>query len=397
MYHAETWFEGNFAKILFTKSNLSSQKISVLLSNLGNETLQRKFFTLYLSELKEKVEGIIIDGTPLPNKINVGFNAWGHNCGSIDEQMRFLCVIDQKTSAPLFFRYLPGNIIDVSTLKATMLELKEYGIKNNFLLMDAGYFSKENVIDLYNEKINFLTRLPSSNKIYQNLVNENISDLENFKNGVSLGTRGLFIKKVPLNLYEKKASPKSYLELKEVLKSNGQEVVETENKYGAFAYIISDPERKGREISKLLSQSKDNTPEKNESLLKLSGVFILISSFEIRESDVVPYYYLRQQVEQVFGFFKDDLNVLPLRTHNDETVKGYLFLTFINLIIFLECRKMLKNKFTVEQALMVMRNLKCKIFNNHLIIHELTKKQKEITKLFDIEVPKNLKIADCCA
>ena len=149
MYHAETWFEGNFAKILFTKSNLSSQKISVLLSNLGNETLQRKFFTLYLSELKEKVEGIIIDGTPLPNKINVGFNAWGHNCGSIDEQMRFLCVIDQKTSAPLFFRYLPGNIIDVSTLKATMLELKEYGIKNNFLLMDAGYFSKENVIDLY--------------------------------------------------------------------------------------------------------------------------------------------------------------------------------------------------------------------------------------------------------
>ena len=43
--------------------------------------------------------------------------------------------------------------------------------------------------------------------------------------------------------------------LLETLKLNNPEVIEAESKYGAFAYIILDPERKGREISKLLSQS----------------------------------------------------------------------------------------------------------------------------------------------
>jgi len=284
--------------------------------------------------------------------------------------MRLLCVIDKNTSTPLFFRYLPGNIVDVSTLKTTMSELKEYGVKSKFVLMDAGYFSQENITDLYKEKINFLTRLPSSNKIYKNLVNENVLGLENSKYAHVFGERGLFIKRVKIELYK--------------------------NKYKAFAYIILDPERKGRELSKIVSQKNDNTNKVNNSL-KLSGVFILISSFKIDENEVVPYYYLRQQIEQVFGIFKDDLNVLPLRTHNDDTIRGYLFLMFVSLIVFLECRKVLEKAFTLEQALMVMRNLKCEVFKSHLIIHELTKKQKEVTKLFGIKIPNNLKITDCCA
>jgi len=34
-------------------------------------------------------------------------------------------VIDKDSSLPLFFRYLPGNIVDVSALNATMEELKK--------------------------------------------------------------------------------------------------------------------------------------------------------------------------------------------------------------------------------------------------------------------------------
>ncbi|MBI4357548.1 MAG: hypothetical protein HY559_06700 [Gammaproteobacteria bacterium] len=88
------------------------------------------------------------------------------------------------------------------------------------------------------------------------------------------------------------------------------------------------------------------------------------------------------------------MKIVPLRNHSDETVKGYLFLVFIALIVFLECRKKLgdKNKYSLEQVLMVMRNLKGKVFDTELLTTELTKQQKEITHLFNVIVPKKLGI-----
>lgn len=85
---------------------------------------------------------------------------------------------------------------------------------------------------------------------------------------------------------------------------------------------------------------------------------ILIASIELDKDDVVSHYYMRQSVEQVFGFFKSDLQLLPLRRHSDEVIRGYLFLQFLCLIIFLQLRKTLSKKYTVEQALLITRNLK---------------------------------------
>ncbi|MCL5413436.1 MAG: hypothetical protein M1569_03470 [Candidatus Marsarchaeota archaeon] len=42
----------------------------------------------------------------------------------IDKQVRFLLAVDRDEHLPLFFRLLPGNIIDVSSLQNTLYELK---------------------------------------------------------------------------------------------------------------------------------------------------------------------------------------------------------------------------------------------------------------------------------
>lgn len=364
MMQAQTWFEGNIARVLFKNAELASQRISEFLRRLGDENVQRKFFKVYLSSLGSAPKGIIIDATSLPNQIQVGFNAWGYSDGAIDKQMRFLCVIDQHTLLPLFFRYLPGNLLDVSTLKLTLEELHKLGVKESFMLMDAGYFSEENLSELYENKISFLTRLPAGRKIYQELIEQHISDLERVKYAIRYGQRGLFIKEVKIQLYG----------------------------HPAYAYIVLDPERKGREVSKLLLEclGEDEESKEAQERLKSRGIMVLMASFPIASKDLIPSYYLRQTVEHVFGFCKDDLKIVPLRSHTEETLKGYLFLIFIALIFFLECRKRLgeKNKYTIEHALMIMRNLKCKVFDNELLTQELSKQQKEITQLFNIIVPK---------
>lgn len=362
MNYAKIWYEGNICRFLFDGVDLSSQRISELLQTIGDEQLQRDFFSRYLSSLRGIGSGVIIDTTALPNQIGLSSNAWGYHDGEIEKQIRFLFVIDKETSYPLFFRYLPGNIVDVSTLSITIEELSKAGIRDNFVLIDAGFFSEDNIKELYIKNIDFLTRLPSSRRLYKELIKKEASTLEKFKHAVKYGKRVLFIKRKGVELYGERA----------------------------YAYLVLDPERKGREIKKLLLSALDGDEDDIEYRLLRQGIMILISSFSIDTKEVVQWYYMRQTAEMLFGFCKDDLKLIPLRIHKEETLRGYLFLIFIALTIFIRLKRAIGKDHTVEEILLTMRNIKCKVYDNEIIIQELTKQQKEILDMLNIIVPKKL-------
>ena len=164
----------------------------------------------------------------------------------------------------------------------------------------------------------------------------------------------------------------------------------------AYAHIVLDPERKGREIKKLLLNTIDEKSQQNEQELEYElskrGIMILVSSFPLRKEEVVPAYYVRQNAEMMFGFSKDDLSILPLRVHSEAGSQGFLFLQFLALIVFTKMKKAIGKEYTVEEILLTMRNLKCKVYDNEVLIHELTRQQKEISKKLGILVPKTLGI-----
>lgn len=368
MTYANKWLDGNYSKFQYPQANITSQRISDLFKLLGDESLQRKFFKEYIREYAKSKSGIIIDITSLPNQIHIPLSAWGLHGEEIDKQIRFLLVVDKDSHMPLFFRILPGNIVDVSALENTLEELKKYDVKDNFVCLDAGFFSENNILDFYDRKINFLTRLPSSRIIYKQLILDEIPKIESAKNVVRYGKRGLFIKQKEIELFGKKA----------------------------FAHIVLDPQRKGRETSRFILETIDEKSLHKEQELDLllmnKGVMILISSSEISKEEVVKIYYLRQTAENLFGFSKDDLGIIPLRVHSEEALRGFLFMQFLTLIAFVHIRNKLKTDFTVEEALLIMRNLKCKVYDNEIIISELTRAQKDISEKLGILVPKKLGI-----
>ena len=151
-----------------------------------------------------------------------------------------------------------------------------------------------------------------------------------------------------------------------------------------------DPKRKGVETSKCLLECLEDDLDQEEAKdsLKCKGVMILLSSISMKGEDVVPYYYTRQSIENIFGFFKADLKVLPLRKHNEGTLRGHLFLIFLTLIFFLECKKAIGVHYTVEEMLSIMRTLKCKVFEREVLVQELNKMQNKICKRLKIIVPK---------
>lgn len=364
MMYAKTWYTGNYTRLQYRNADLSSQRISELLDYIGEEILQNLFFKKYLTTFLIPKKGIIIDATSLPNQIKNPMTAWGRNGEEIDMQIRFLLVVDRENLLPLFFRILPGNIVDISTLKTTVEELKTYNISKTFICTDAGYFSEDNIIDLYNKKIDFLMRMPSGRKLYKELIKTETHDLESRKYAVKYGKRGLFIKCKKVKLHNK----------------------------NIYMYLVEDPTRRGKEIGKLAKAIVEEDAYEDityDSEFLKTGIMVLISSFEIDRKDIVPTYYVRQTAEMLFGFSKDDLGILPLRVHTERRIHGFLFLQFITLIAFSLLRKRIGNKYTVEEVLLSFRNLKCKMLENELLIYEMTKEQKEIAKAMNIIVTKS--------
>lgn len=366
MMYANEWINGNYAKLIYPQADISSQRVSDFLKWLGDESLERKFFREYLSKFSHSNNGIIIDGTSLPNQIHMPMTAWGLSGEEIDKQIRFLLIVDRKNSDPLYFRALPGNIVDVSTLKNTIMELRKYDVKNSFVYVDAGFFSEDNIKDMYADEINFLTRLPAERVIYKQLIREESINLEKMSNLTRYGKRVLFIKQKEIELFGRKI----------------------------FAHIVLDPQRKGREINRIginLIDEKDYNDDFEYNLMS-RGIMILISSFEISKEEIVPAYYVRQTAEKMFGFSKDDLNILPLRVHTEEGLRGFLFLQFLSLILFVQLKKLVGKEHTVEEVLLTFRNLKCKVYEKELVINEPTRQQKDLAELFGFILPKNLGI-----
>lgn len=367
MKYSQSWFEGNYARILYKDIAFNSQRISDFLKNIGDELLLRKFFEKYISNFTDSKNGIIIDATSLPNQIHMPITQWGRSGEEIDKQIRFLLVVDKANQMPLFFRYYSGDLVDISTLKNTLAELNALGIENTFIYFDAGYFSEENIKELQEEEIDFLTRLPSTRILYKELIKTEAESLEKYENLIRYGERGLFIKQKEISLFGKKA----------------------------YAYLVLDPKRKGREINNLAIQTideKDKNKEELEYLLSTRGIMILVSSSNIKKEDVVPSYYIRQTAENMFGFSKDDLKILPLGVHGEDTLRGYLLMQFLSLAVFIKLKKELGNKFCVEDLMLRMRNLKCKVYEKNIIVGELTRKQKDLIEKLKILMPKNLGI-----
>jgi hypothetical protein len=366
--HAYDWWEGSYASLLYPKANLTSQRISDFLAAVGEEASLRRFFRGYLSHIAgDRTYGesgnIVIDSTGLPNSIRFPLTAISNHNGEISNEVRLIYVVQQETGLPIYFRYCPGNVIDTSTLIRTMSELKASGINTKFAILDAGYYDDENIRALYKNKVSFITRLKENRKIYKHLIETWIPTIECKENLVSYNNRYAYIKCVECELIEG---------------------------HTAYAYIGLDIDRKGSESRKLFQKAKAQSMTDGEVYDKLSrqGIFILVSSRQIAKDKILPTYYTRQQIEQVFDIGKNYADMLPLRVQTEDTFRGHLLLTFIASALIKKLQDRLRSSSYNPISLFAnLRNQKCKVYEEIIITQEAFKKANDCYKLFGIECP----------
>jgi hypothetical protein len=366
--HAQDWWEGSYTKILYPSAQLHSQRISEFYAKLGDESVHRRFFVSYLAHVcKNKKAGILIDSTGLPNDIRFSLTAINTHNGVTSNEARLLMVVDRKTKMPLYFRYNAGNIVDVSTLRSTIAELTAFGIDTDYAIVDAGYCSKDNIHSLYGANgenaIPFLTRIGTNLKLFKELVAEHADDLNRSKYMVVQRDRVLSVKCVVADLWG----------------------------YDGYAYVCMDHARREEEIRKYAVSaigSSEFTHDEMDAEIRAKGIFVLISSELIESDELMPLYYTRQIVEQIFDTSKNYTDLLPLRVHNEETFRGHLLLNFMATIVHLSMNEMLRNtKYNTHSAFVALRNQKCKVFDDYILPKEPNKKMNDIYKIFKLKPP----------
>ncbi len=363
--HAKTWWEGNFARICYPSAALESQRISEILTELGSEDSYRSFFGAYIPYISDTADGenILIDSTGLPNNIHFPLTAISNHNGDISNEVRLIYVTQQSTGLPIYFRYCPGNVIDVSTLTRTIHELKNHGINTKFSILDAGYYTKDNIRALYRNKISFVSRLPEKLSLYRELIDEHLDSLESRENLIRYNGRFIYIKRVECNVVDD---------------------------LSGYAYIGLDISRKQNEDKKLFLKADDQNMSNDEVFDKIRrhGLFVILSSRKMSTDKILPLYYTRQQIEQIFDIGKNYASMLPLRVQNEDTFRGHLLLTFISCIILKMIQDKLKpTKYNPISMFMNLRNQKCRIYMKELVTTEATKIMNDCYKLFKITCP----------
>lgn len=386
--HAEDWYELNYAKILFPHAAVSSQRISEALVEIGMEEAKREFFSAYyayvrknpISWKKDKFsrdgidcggDGILIDSTGLPNSAHMPLTAVSNHNGTVSLETRLIYVVQQGTGLPLFFSYVAGNVVDASTIKNVVAHLKKNGIDTNFAILDAGYYNGINADALLGAKISFITRVHSNNKIFTDAVAGHRKSLECRENFVTYNGRFYYIKRIECGIGQK-------------------------GDKAAYGYLGLDLTMREQQKARLAEKMSDEHMSDGKIYDSMGGygLFMLVSTRPISVEKVLPLYYMRNQIEEVFRIDKGKGKLLPLRTATEETLRGHLMITFItSVILTLLQDKIADTKFTSVAMFEELRHQQGIVYDDAIVPSVAVKKMNDIYKFFKIKCPSEIPVS----
>jgi len=400
--HCETWCVNHRHP---HEGILSSQEISKLLDVITEADRQR-FFSFWLKKISGR-EYLCYDITSVSSYsegneyIKYGYNRDHENL----PQLNLAMLYGQQSHRPAYYRRMPGNISDVSTLKTTIrsLDFLEGG-KMHFVL-DRGFYSKGNVDDMFRTRNNFTMALPSGLRWVEAALDKYLDTIQTPEHYLELNDRESLFAATEL-MYWPDLNRRCYLHIyynafkaatdfddltnrlirwKGELETN-QPVPEHKDIYERF-FKVSETPKRGRRVTY-------NAQAIRSYRNKYAGFFCILS-VNIRSAEqALECYRNREAVENSFDDLKNQLDMKRLRVHTAGRMDSRIFLQFLALIYINEIRttmqadKILKN-LTVRELMEVLEPL-TRITYSHRYgrLHsEMNKEQRHVFEVFGLQLP----------
>ncbi len=389
-----------------------SQRISELFASI-DENAKQEFFKQQGSRRDEN-EFLAYDSTSISSYSKLIKQVkWGKNRDDdLLAQINLALIYGQKSRLPVYYRKLPGNIADVTTINKLIKDIEFLELGKFMLIMDRGFFSKANINALYEKHYKFLIGAKIGNSFVQKelaLVRETMktrahysSDLEvNYytkpiawryqgkkKNGEIVTSD----KRMYLHIFynhqraaeDQIAFNKKMDQLEEELLS-GKRVKDNEKLYEKYYHINSTP-KKG--IKLIPKQAAMDEAQKNY------GYYVFVSNKEKDPLAALQIYRSKDIIEKAFENLKERLNARRTTVSSEENLEGKLFVQFVSLMILAYIDKVMRDnklykKYTLKgllDELDIIERFERPGKRHH--VGEITQKQSLIYEAMNVEPPK---------
>jgi transposase len=400
MTQIQSWYEGTSLSNQHPNLPLSSQSLSNLLDSIGNRGMHLDL-SKKLIENQSTSSTLIYDITSLSSySQKISLLEFGYSRDNPDlPQINLSLIVDQVRGIPVMYDLYPGSIVDVSTLKNTIQKLHAVGIPGHTLILDRGFFSTPNIEELISNKLSFIIAASNTLKSVKQAIStiHGIIDDPNYLRIYE--KEPLFVMPVQIEIGERLVNGYAYYDQNREQRERNSfykrlnETVEKLQKIDLKPWM--NPHEVFKEVARrnqnyiiwtVVDQKFDVSVKKNAVAQHVNrmGKMILLYDGIFSWEPCLSLYKSRDAVEKAFSLMKNDLEVMPLNVKKESTLKGYLLVCFIALLISMRLSKMMSEanlvkKYSIDGIFTELEKIKLIVMpDERKIVSEITKRQKDI-------------------
>lgn len=383
---------------------LTTQRITEILRTIDEDRSQT-FFNKWARKVLER-DYLCYDITSVSSYSELNeYAKYGYNRdGEKLRQVNLAMLFGQESQLPIYYRRLPGNIGDVSTLHNFLEAFRFLNLPTVHVVMDKGFYSQKNVEALLKAKYKFTLAVSNRVKWVQkriDMVRGSIHGPDGYR---KLDDEILYVhsgllpwgqdrRRSYLHLYYNAHAAadvvdgftEELLDYRDELES-GKLIEEHKEAYKTFFVVHETPVR-GRKVL-----------YNNEAIEKYrkqyAGFFAILTNDMKDPVQTLMVYRNKDVVEKCFDDLKNQLDMKRLRIHGSASMAGRFFVQFIALIYMSALRRDMRKadligKFTVRELLEEMDPLTRVDYSGkygHLIT-EVSKTQRQILESLGVAFP----------
>ncbi len=400
LHQVTTWYEESSLVLTHPDLPLSSQSLSELLADLGTSGVPEKFMELLMRSLGTD-STLIYDITSLSSYSQlISLLEYGYNRDGLElPQVNFSLILDTTQAIPVMYDLYPGSIVDVVTLKNTLHRVRSLGIKDYTLILDRGFFSQGNLEELVNEQLSFVIPASLTLKAVKEVLTAAQRDLASPQYLRKYQTDPIFVKPVTLRVRDKEIAGFCYYDLQREQDERNLFYLRLHDLKQKLESLQIPRWRKPEEVFREwagplakyvaweLQDGRLEVEIRNNAVaqrVNRMGKQIILVRGSMDWEECLTVYRERDAVEKAFRSMKTDLQVMPLKVRTEAMLKGYLFITFLSLILRMRLLKRMKDTgllehYTLEGLLLELAKIKkIRLANGEVITTEISKRQRTI-------------------
>lgn len=324
-----------------------------------------------------------------------GYNRDGENIAQFNLGM--FC--DESSKTPLYYNRYNGSLTDKTNLSYVLANAKAVGIDRVKMVVDGGFGDKNCFTSLRDLCSSFTVGLPPHLQESQNILTAHSDGIASYENelhvpytycvSVEAVIRGVSGK--VLLYFDAQSHMHLCNELSEKINRLNAELAVLKrypkSKLSRYEpYFIINKHENDSGFDYFVDVEKVNNARKHK------GFFMIFTTdMEATPEDTLFHYRAKDVVEKLFDQIKCDMEGNRIRTHNEQTTDGKVFVTFVACAI----RTYLLNKLTqyLTDSSISLKKVLSQLSNITIIsgsrgfrfTKALTKKQRQILKLFSAD------------